>query len=81
VIDLSHAILISVKGYTLLTDPQRQLFDSTYFRHLNVFGDSDKRNYTPEQIEEIKVDHSEECLKVYFKNGDWWHYDKHGNWY
>jgi hypothetical protein len=69
------------KGVSGLTDPQRGLFEKTYIKHLLAFGTEARKSYLAENLKEIRWDRKERCLKVYFKNGDWWHYATDGTWY
>lgn len=42
-------------------------------------GLEERKNYTLSDI--VKVERHNRCLKVYYKNGDWWHYSMEGKWY
>lgn len=70
-----------IKGYAVLTEEQKQLFDRVYSRHMAAMGTEKRKNYSVEHLKEIKWDAAERCLKVYYKNDDWWHYDTKGDWY
>lgn len=67
--------MMNVKGYAQLTDEQKQLFDETYKAHLSMMGNDTKAKHQEQNIEEIKWDKNKKCLKVYFDNGDWYHYE------
>jgi hypothetical protein len=71
----------TVKGVKGLTDDQRGLFEKVYIRHILAFGTEARKTYLAENLKEVKWDKKERCLKVYFKNGDWWHYTTGGTWY
>lgn len=64
-----------------LTAEQRELFKRVYDRHMSTMGTEERRKYVVDEIKEIKWDGKENCLKVYFKNGDWWHYGKDETWW
>lgn len=72
---------VNPKGYNQLTDRQRDLFDQVYSRHYASMGTEKRQNYTRGDIKEIKWDSRENCLRVYFLNGEWFHYDTKGEWY
>ena len=46
-------------------------------------GTEKRKNYTAEQIEKVIWNDEEQCLNVYYKNGNWWHYSNQndGVWY
>lgn len=69
-----------LKKYNL-TDEQVKLFKEVYSKHQQVMGTETRKKYTLSHIDNIVWDHQEDCLKVYYSNGDWWHYTKEGTWY
>ncbi len=69
-----------MKGYDKLTDQQKRIFNQTHIRHLESMGTEKRKEYAVQSIKEIKWDKAEKCLKIYFNNGDWYHYSK-GEWY
>jgi hypothetical protein len=70
-----------ISGYAELEEEQKSLFSSTFDRHLKARGTEKQKEYAAYNLKEIKWDAAENCLKVYYKNGDWWHYDMAGEWY
>jgi hypothetical protein len=70
-----------IKGYSKLTHDQKELLTMVHTRHLASMGADAKKNYTSSYIKEVKWDKNKNCLKVYYKNGDWWHYDCRGQWW
>jgi len=72
----------SVKGYSLLTEEQKELFHDIHKRHLAGMGTEKRKQYEESNLKEIKWDRKEKCLKVYW-NGetDWFHYTTRGAWY
>lgn len=71
----------SIPGYADLAPDQAELFDKIYNRHYHAWGTEKRKEFTPDQIKNVKWDAKEKCIKVYYKNGDWWHYDRDGTWY
>lgn len=69
-----------VKGLSKLTEIQKILFENTYTRHMLAMG-TEMREKFEGKIKEVKWDAKENCLKVYYKEGTWWHYDTRGCWY
>lgn len=72
---------IKVKGYKFLDDKQKFLFRDIYYKHYDVMGSLMKSNHTIKDLKEVIWDGREKALKVYFKNGNWWHYSVDGTWY
>lgn len=55
-----------------------KLFYSVFNRH-NKHLDSNK--YGLKNLKRVKWVGKEQCFHVYYKNGDWWHYTRNGEWY
>jgi hypothetical protein len=70
-----------INGYAELEEDQKSLFSYTFDRHFKTWGTEKQKEYNPYNLKEIKWDAAENCLKVYYTNGDWWHYDTDGTWY
>jgi hypothetical protein len=68
-------------GYDKLTDEQKVLFIKVHSRHLSSMGTAKRQAYSIGHLKKIKWDNIARCLKVYFKDGDWWHYDTKGCWF
>jgi hypothetical protein len=72
---------MKVKGYVNLTADQQQLLERVYARHMAAMGTEMRSRYPVDQIKEVKWDKVDRTVNIYFQNGDWWHYNKQGNWY
>lgn len=70
-----------IKGHNKLTDEQKQIFERVYTNHLATMGNEMRKNYSIENIREVKWDKINNTVNTYFKNGSWWHYDINGHWY
>ena len=66
----------NVKGFSRLTLEQQELLLKTNAKHKAVVGNDYKDDWTP-----VSVSLLGNNLKVTFKNGEWLHYTKSGNWY
>lgn len=66
-----------------LTPEQYNLFIRTHTKHLAAFweGSTEREKRTLEHVKNVKWDRKEGCLKVYFEDGEWWHYTLNGTWY
>jgi hypothetical protein len=73
--------LKAVNGYESLTDDQKALFERVFANHMAMRDTDAKKEYAAENLKEVKWDAKEKCLKVYYKNGDWWHYLPDGTWF
>jgi hypothetical protein len=62
-----------------LTDHEYKMLLEVYAKHNSSMGLEERKNYTLSDI--VKVERGNRCLKVYYKNGDWWHYSMEGKWY
>lgn len=62
-----------------LSDAEYKILLQTYANHNRSMGLEERKNYTLSDI--VKVERGNRCLKVYYKNGDWWHYTPDGTWY
>lgn len=58
---------------------QMELFKRVYTKHISYMG-MEKRKQLG-NVENVVWDTEEKCLKVYFENGDWWHYTTSEEWY
>lgn len=70
-----------INGYSELEDDQKELFVATFDRHMKCRGTDKQIEFATVNLKEIKWDAEESCLKVYYKSGDWWHYDLKQEWY
>ncbi|MFD1363177.1 hypothetical protein [Lentibacillus salinarum] len=71
----------NIEGYNVLTDKQKELFDQTYKAHVFMMDPEMRKQHTEEHIKEIRWNENEQCLRVYFDNGEWYHYSLAGEWY
>lgn len=74
-------MLKEVNGYKNLTEEQQQLFERVFASHMAMRGEEAKEKYAAENLKEVKWVAKEKCLKVYYQNGDWWHYLQDGTWF
>jgi hypothetical protein len=70
----------SIKGFLELTEEQQELFISTHKTHLSILGIDTKKKYMYENIKKVEWSKEEKCIKVFYDNGDWYHYED-TNWY
>jgi ribosomal protein L44E len=68
------------QGKSQLTPEQLELFERTYARHMSGFGTEARKKYEG-KVKTVKWDAKERCLKVYYENGEWWHYGTDGTWW
>lgn len=66
-----------IKGFTKLTNHQKNFFNSTLKKHQSILGDSLKERYTPVMVKALTPN----SVKVTFKNGDWLHYTSNHEWF
>lgn len=64
-----------------LTDNEYALFLQVYARHNSAMGLEKRKDYTLSDIVKVEWNEEEDCLHVYYKDGEWWHYCKDGTWY
>lgn len=63
-----------VSGYSRLATDDQKVLKTVYAKHMACIEDK--------SLWELKsVTATERYLKVTFKNGDWLHYTRSGNWY
>jgi hypothetical protein len=70
----------NIKGFLALTDEQKELFKETHQAHLSMMGTATRKKHAVERIKEVKWDKEENCLKVFYDSGDWYHYTSQ-EWY
>ncbi|WML44061.1 hypothetical protein [Neobacillus sp. PS3-40] len=56
-----------------LTDDQYDLFIRTHTKHLAAFweGSAEKEKRTLDHVKNVKWDKKDNCLKIYFLDGEW----------
>jgi hypothetical protein len=64
-----------------LSNEQLELFHLTYHRHQRVMGKEMRTRYSRHNITKVVWDQEDDCLKVYYDNGDWLHYTRKFEWY
>jgi hypothetical protein len=64
-----------------LTNDQLELFNRVHAKHLSAWGTEARKKYTLDHVKNVVWDPEEDCLKVYYDKGDWWHYTKDETWY
>lgn len=64
-----------------LSDAEYKLLLETYARHNSMMGLEARKKYTLSHIIKVERNASENCLNVYYENGDWWHYTPQKTWY
>lgn len=62
-----------------LTDVEHKYFLETYAAHNRSMGLSERSKYDLSKV--VKVKRGDNCLQVYYSNGDWWHYTPQYTWY
>jgi D-alanyl-D-alanine dipeptidase len=58
-----------------------ELFMAVHAKHLAAWGTEARKKRTLEHITKVVWDQEEDCLKVYYDDGEWWHYTKRHEWY
>lgn len=64
-----------------LTDGEYQLLLKVYAAHNRSMGLEERKKYTLSNIVKVVRNSRNQCLKVYYDTGDWWHYSAKGIWY
>jgi hypothetical protein len=64
-----------------LSDVEYGLLLKVHAKHIRGMGKEARENYSLENIVKIKRNIKENCLNVYYSNGDWFHYAANGTWY
>lgn len=63
-----------------LTDREYVILMQVYANHNSSMGLEMRKKYTLSDIDKIKINKEENCLEVFFSNGDWWKYHSDGTW-
>lgn len=69
-----------IKGFSKLTDEQKQLFLNVHKSHMKAMGTDNQKKYALENVKKVVWDEKEQTVNVYYED-IWWHYDKRGCWY
>lgn len=64
-----------------LSDPHYALFLQVYANHNSAWGLEKRKEYTLSNVTKVLWNTEENCLEVYYDNGNWWHYLPDGTWY
>lgn len=64
-----------------LNDDEYKLLLDVYQKHNRSMGLDKRKDYTLTHIVKVERNTEENCLNVYYENGDWWHYAPNGTWY
>lgn len=64
-----------------LTDGEYLLLLIVYADHNSSMGLEERKSHSLTHIVKVESSQEEKCVKVYYENGDWWHYDYNGTWY
>lgn len=64
-----------------LTDQEYNLLLETYADHNSSIELNERKNYTLSHIFKVERNIDENCLNVYYENGDLWHYTPDRKWY
>lgn len=64
-----------------LNDQEYKILLETYADHNSSMSLSKRKNYTLSHIVKVERNINENCLNVYYENGDWWHYTPNKQWY
>jgi len=64
-----------------LPQAQAELFHSVHAKHLKAMGTTEQAKHQLEQVTRVVWDEEEQCLKVWYAYGDWFHYGADGEWY
>ena len=63
-----------------LSDDDYKLLLTVYADHTRTMGLKKRENYTASHIVKVEKNVKENCLNVYYENGDWWKYYRNGTW-
>lgn len=61
-----------------MTDERRAIFEAVHRKHLASMGEAERAKH---DLERVEWDEEEGVFKVYYTNGNWWHYTLEGTWY
>lgn len=64
-----------------LTDQEYSVLLKVYADHNSSMGFAERVNYTASHISRVESDPENQCLKVFYTDGNWWHYSYSGTWY
>jgi len=64
-----------------LNDLEYKFLLETYAEHNSSMGFEDRKNHTLSDITKVERNISENCLNVYYNDGNWWHYTPSKTWY
>jgi hypothetical protein len=64
-----------------LSEGEYKLLLQVYANHNRSMGIEERKGHTLSDIDEVVRNTRQNCLEVYFKNKNWWHYTVDGSWY
>lgn len=64
-----------------LSDLEYKLLLQVYADHNSSMGLIERTDHTLSDIVKVTSDLKKKALKVYYRNGNWWHYSINGTWY
>ena len=64
-----------------LSDEEFKFLIDVYLRHKSAMGTVRQNEHLFTDIVKVKRNMEENCLEVYFRNGNWWHYAADKTWY
>ena len=64
-----------------LTDEEYKTLLTVYANHNSSMGLKERANYSLSHIVKVERNPKENCLNVYYENGEWFHYCSNGTWY
>lgn len=64
-----------------LTDDEIKILFMVYYKHNTSIGLKERANYSLSHIVKVERNPKENCLNVYYENGEWFHYCSNGTWY
>ena len=53
---------------------KKNIFNWTHLRHLESMEWIKRKDYALQSIKQLKWNEQKGCIKIYFKNGEWYHY-------
>jgi hypothetical protein len=64
-----------------LTDEEYLILQQVYADHNSSMALKEREKYNAAYIVKIERAPEKKALKVFYENGDWWHYTFSGKWY
>ena len=64
-----------------LSQLHAELFHSIHAKHLKALGTDEQSKRSLTNVTRVMWDEEEQCLKVWYSDGEWWHYGADGEFY